>query len=872
MTDALPLLASVAPPVPVGGLFDYVVPDALAETVVPGVRALVPFGGRTLTAMVVRVERKAPPDGVTLKPLRKLVDDKPLAGADILSLGQWMAHRLGCSVGEALDATLPRAARDGRGGRTVEEAHLVGEPRAMRSVVEELVTKREKQARALRILADRGGVLPVRELMNLAHVSRSPIDSLAKAGHVTLQRVVARNDPLGGGHVPRRPPLALTERQQQVFDRVVEALELPPEGRPAPTDAPDPAHADDASGAAPLRVPKPILLHGVTGSGKTEIYLQVLDRVVKAGRQGIVLVPEISLTPQTVRRFRERFDRVAVLHSHLTDAERHDQWKAIRRGEADVVVGARSAVFAPVPKLGLVVLDEEHETSFKQNNVPRYHAREVAVERARTTGALVLMGTATPSLEAWHRANEGEYERLTMEERVAGGRTPEVQIVDLKVEERRKRFTYLSDALRAAMEDVLARHGQIILFLNRRGWAPVLLCRTCRTALKCPDCDVSMTLHQRAHRVLCHYCGHEEPPPTMCRGCGNRLAPLGFGTEKVEQEVKQAFPSAHVARMDSDTMSGRGAHEKVLDAFGEGKVDVLVGTQMIAKGLDFPNALLVGVLCADSALFLPDYRAAERTFQLLTQVTGRTGRGPKGGRVVVQAYDPRHIAIRTGVAQGYASFARWELEEREALGYPPFGRLLRIVVQGPDEMGATKRAVELGRVLRRAAGLRDPAELAAMAAAAAREGSEAQAGPGAETVAEDARPARSADGVGGAGDVDPTRVADASAPAPGALFPGVEPDAPSSRAKASTPRTAPKKPAPRDPLADIVVPPVPLDVMVLGPAPAPIPRINKQHRVHLIAKCADDAGIEALLTALEGRTQPVRHVRVLVDVDPLSML
>jgi primosomal protein N' (replication factor Y) len=764
---ALPLLAQVAPPVPVSGLFTYEVPEALADRVVPGVRAMVPFGARRLSAMVVAVARGEPPPGVALRPLQRLVDDEPLAGPDILRLGEWLAHHLGCSVGEALDAALPRAARLGRGGRRVEQVRLLVERGAVPGLVEELLAKREKQARALRILADRGGVLPSRELMNLAHVSRSPLESLARAKHVALERVLASIDPLGQP-VERQPPLELSTEQHRAHARIVALLE--------------------GGWAVPPVEHRPILLHGVTGSGKTEVYLQVLDRVVRSGRQGIVLVPEISLTPQTVRRFRERFDRVAVLHSHLTDAERHDQWRAIRRGEADVVVGARSAVFAPVPRLGLVILDEEHETSFKQQNVPRYHAREVAIERARLTGALVLLGTATPSLEAWQRAREGRYEKLELHHRVAGGRTPEVRVVDLTVEERRKSFSFITDPLRAAMEDALARHGQVLLFLNRRGWAPVLLCRSCRTALRCPDCDVSMTLHRRVQRVLCHYCGHEEPPPAACPTCGQRLSPLGFGTEKVEQEVRAAFPSAHVARMDSDTMSGRGAHEQVLDAFGKGSVDVLVGTQMIAKGLDFPNALLVGVLCADSALFLPDYRAAERTFQLLAQVTGRTGRGPKGGRVVVQAYNPQHIAIRTGVAQDFEAFARHELEEREALGYPPFGRLLRVVVQGPDEKRVTARAAELGRVLR-------------------------------EAVAASGRsPAATAAGEG------PTGV----------------PEAP--------------------------------EVLVLGPAPAPIPRINRQHRVHLVAKCGGDPAVEALLTALEGRTQPVRHVRVLVDVDPLSML
>ncbi|MBM3986004.1 MAG: primosomal protein N', partial [Planctomycetes bacterium] len=443
------------------------------------------------------------------------------------------------------------------------------------------------------------------------------------------------------------------------------------------------------------------LLFGVTGSGKTEVYLQTLSECVARGRQGLVLVPEISLTPQTVRRFRERFERVAVLHSHLTDAERADQWRRIRRGEADVVVGARSAVFAPVPNLGLVILDEEHETTFKQQNVPRYHAREAALERTRLCGAITLLGTATPSLEAWHAAQDGRLSVLRLHERLGGGRNPEIVVVDLKVEQRRGgAFSYITDPLRAAMEDALARDGQVLLFLNRRGWSPVLLCGRCRQALKCPHCSVSMTVHRRANRVICHYCGTERAPPAQCPPCGGPLHPLGYGTEKVEEEVRQSFLHASVARMDSDTMSGRGSHEQALADFAAGRTRVLIGTQMIAKGLDFPSVLLVGVICADSALFLPDYRAAERTFQLLAQVVGRTGRGPRGGRVVVQAFDPRHVAIRTGVAQDYEAFVAHELPLRLEAGYPPFARLVRVVVHAALEPAARTRATLLADLLR----------------------------------------------------------------------------------------------------------------------------------------------------------------------------
>ena len=758
--DTVPRYARVAPPLPVEGLFSYLVPEALEERVVPGVRVSVPFGRRKLTAMCVAVDTEPPPEGITPKPIEGLLEDEPLVDGEVLELAGWVATHTGCTWGEALDAALPRAVKMGNPGRRVRHARLAVEPLAVPSLVEQLQAKHDKQARALRILAARGGDLAVRELMSLAHVSESPIKSLAKLGHIEFESVRVEHDPLLRVPVARTEPLTLTPDQATVTGAMIEAFE---------------------SGGS-----ETFVLQGVTGSGKTEVYLQLLRHVVDAGRQGIVLVPEIALTPQTVKRFRERFEKVAVLHSHLTDAERADQWRRIRAGEAQVVVGARSAVFAPVPRLGCIVVDEEHETTFKQQNVPRYHAREVAVERARLAaghspdgrGAVVVLGTATPSLESTHRARTGLYTRLLLPEKVAGGMPPDVQLVDLTMEERRKGYTFLSDPLRAGVEDALGRGGQVILFLNRRGWASVLMCPTCRGSLKCPSCDVSMTLHRRAIRVICHYCGHEEPPPERCATCDKPLTALSFGTEKVEDEVRRSFPRASVARMDSDTMSGRGAHASVLDRFAERKVDLLIGTQMIAKGLDFPNTLLVGVICADSALFLPDYRAAERTFQLLAQVVGRTGRGPKGGRVVVQAYDPRHYAVTFGMRQDQEGFAARELGEREAAGYPPFGRLVRIICQAPESADAVSRLAELTDMLRG-----EPAE---------------------KTL------------VGGDGPID--------------------------------------------------------GVVVLGPAPAPIPRINNQHRFHAVCKCHDDAGVQEVLARLAGKTGPARRSRVLVDVDPVTML
>lgn len=648
----------VAPPLPVPGLFTYAVPEEWRDVVAPGVRVSVPFGPRSLKATVVGLVDEAPA-GVEPKPLLDVLEPEPLVSADILALTKWVAETTGCSWGEALDASLPAAVKSARAGRQVQHVTLAIDADDVPARMAELEGRFPKQARALRILADRGGDMPTRELEQLAHVSASPLKTLAKSGAVVFRRVTQRRDPLLGETVEPGTPHLLTPDQAAAKTHLVDAF-----------------HAG---------TPRTFVLHGVTGSGKTEVYLQVLEQVVAAGKQGIVLVPEISLTPQTVRRFRERFERVAILHSHLTDAERADQWRQLRAGEADVVVGARSAIFAPVPSLGCVIVDEEHETSFKQQNAPRYHARELADRRAALAaqgdgpGCIVVLGTATPSLEAYERVRRKQYALLSLPDRVAGGRPPEIQLVDLMAEDRRKGRTFLSDALVASMDDALERGGQCILFLNRRGWASVLMCSRCRSPVRCHDCEVSMTHHARVDRAICHYCGHETPPPEVCPTCHSKLAPLAFGTEKVEAEVRRVFPGRNVARMDSDTMTARGSHAAVLEAYGKREVDVLIGTQMIAKGLDFPNTLLVGVICADSALFIPDYRASERTFQLLAQVVGRTGRGPQGGRVVVQAYDPNHLAIRTGVKQDYATFVQHELYARYESDFPPFVRLVRLV-------------------------------------------------------------------------------------------------------------------------------------------------------------------------------------------------
>ncbi len=449
----------------------------------------------------------------------------------------------------------------------------------------------------------------------------------------------------------------------------------------------------------------PFLIHGVTGSGKTEVYLSAIERVVERGREAIVLVPEISLTPQTIRRFRRRFARVAVLHSHLSDAERHRHWLSIVSGEVQVVVGARSAIFAPTRRLGLIVVDEEHETTFKQETTPRYHARDVAVKRAQMEGIPVLLGSATPSLETWRNTERGRYTRLSMPTRVGGRPLPDVQILDLRHE--KLPIGGLSEPLRLAMKGALDQGGQVILLLNRRGFHTFVICAKCGHVVKCHACDVAATYHKSRHILLCHTCDAERPCPSACPQChAARLHYGGIGTERLEREVQTAFPNVVSRRMDSDTMRSPGSHEKVLTAFKKGEVQILLGTQMIAKGLDFPNVTLVGVVSADTALHLPDFRAAERTFQLIAQVAGRTGRGDRPGRVLVQTYSPDHPAIQAAARHDYGEFVRGEMPQREKFGVPPFGRLVRVIARGRDESAVIGYLDEVAAGFRAAA---DPA-------------------------------------------------------------------------------------------------------------------------------------------------------------------
>jgi primosomal protein N' (replication factor Y) (superfamily II helicase) len=655
---------------PIDQVFTYRIPARLRDAVRPGQRVRVPLGRKNEPAIgyCVRVDAGAPEDLAPgrVKDVLEALDDPPLIDGAMLALTRWMAGYYACSWGQALDAVVPAGVKKHAGTRV---GTFLVVPEEVRAQVESLSLP-PKQAQALAILCRSDEPLTVSDVCRMAKCAIGPIAALRQRGYLhTVKRRL-------------RAPAAVAPAPADV-EAAPEADGAPSRPRPVPTHEQEAvlARLDPALEADAFAT---FLVQGVTGSGKTEVYLSAIERVVAREREAIVLVPEISLTPQTIRRFRRRFPRVAVLHSHLSDAERHRHWRSIASGEVQVVVGARSAIFAPARRLGLIVIDEEHESTFKQETTPRYHARDVAVKRAQLEQVPVLLGSATPALETWRNAALGRYILLPMRERVGARPMPEVALIDLRHE--RPALGGLSDTLRQAMTDALDDGGQVILLLNRRGFHTFVICPKCGQVVKCHACDVALTYHKGRRLLLCHTCDAERPCPPACPSCrATNLHYGGIGTERLEREVELAFPHHVARRMDSDTMRTPGSHEQVLAAFCAGEVQILLGTQMIAKGLDFPNVTLVGVVNADTALHLPDFRAAERTFQLVAQVAGRTGRGDRPGRVLVQTYCPDHPAIVHAAHHDYEGFVATELPEREKYGVPPFGRLVRIIARGPDE-------------------------------------------------------------------------------------------------------------------------------------------------------------------------------------------
>lgn len=676
-------VAQVVLPTPVDRTFDYLIPAPLERDAVRGARAVVPFGKRTLTGFIVGVSHASELPKSKLKPILELPDPSPLVDEDMLKLTEWIGGYYACSWGEALQAVLPAVIRRGRALRTVgvlrlskglelTEAHAANLEGRARGNANSPLLKQAKVLRTVLTFGDENWRPSV--LAEKLGFSESPIATLRKEGWLEIEKVPLEDDVLAG-HTPDGQPGPLTVEQAAACAEVETAIR-----------------------AGEYRT---FLLRGVTGSGKTEVYIQAVEQVLAAGRSAIVLVPEISLTPQTVHRFSGRLSArygVAVLHSAMTDSDRRREWRRIESGEARIVIGPRSAVFAPVRKLGLIVVDEEHEPSYKQEHTPRYHARDVAVMRCHKQSAVCLLGSATPSLESAHNAISKRYHLLELRSRVLERRLPSVAVIDMAEECRQqKRFAMLSNTLLAELFDCTKAGEQAVMFLNRRGYHAFYQCNNCRELLHCPNCDAPMHHHRMLGLAVCHYCLETMPPPPRCPACNAGVPePKGMGTELLEEELLKAVPGLRIARMDSDVMKSREDYEEVLSQFRAGEFNVLVGTQMIAKGLDFPNVTLVGVVQADLSSQLADFRAQERSFQLLTQVAGRAGRGHRPGRVIVQTFAPNHPCILFARSQDYWGFFRHEVAARQLAKYPPFVRLLNITIEARDE-GKGKEVAKLLR-------------------------------------------------------------------------------------------------------------------------------------------------------------------------------
>jgi primosomal protein N' (replication factor Y) len=674
-SEAHGLFAEVVFDRPLEHAYSYAVPESLRAAIAVGKRVLAPFGkgDRATPGYCIGLRETVPERPV--KEVRRVLDDEVLLTPDLLRLTRWMADYYFCGWGQVLNAVVPAGAKEQAGIRTL----VFLEPVPDTELPHPAPRLTPKQAAVLERLRAAGRPLEPRRLAKLAGCGAGPVDALVEKR--LARRVVHRVDQFTGAVEDQPTPalkISLNEDQLRVWAPLEQAVR---QGG---------FHA--------------FLLHGVTGSGKTEIYLRAIEEVVRQGKAALVLVPEISLTPQTIQRFRGRCSEVAVLHSHLSDAERGGQWRRVAGGQVQVVVGARSAVFAPSRRLGLIVIDEEHEGSFKQESTPRYHARDVAVMRARLENIPIVLGSATPSLESWHNAERGQYTLLELPNRVLDRALPHVGLIDLRHEAPGPgRLQALSPALERAMRDALRDGGQVMLLLNRRGFSTYIHCPACGHVESCRFCDIGLTYHRQREVLLCHYCGYEQAPPDVCAACGRvAVRYQGLGTEKLQAQIEQKFPDHVVRRMDSDTMRRPGSHGRVLSAFRRGLIHILLGTQMIAKGLDFPSVTLVGVVNADIGLHLPDFRSAERTFQLLAQVAGRTGRGPRGGKVLVQTFNPENPCVALAATHDYARFAEIELGHRRAHNYPPYQRLARLIIRSRNAEAAAAFADCLAAVFGRA--------------------------------------------------------------------------------------------------------------------------------------------------------------------------
>lgn len=709
--------------------FDYQVPVEWISVIELGSRVKVPFGPRNVLGFVVGLKQETNVPLNKLKAINQILDMEPVLTEEMLRMAKWLKNDTICYEIDALQVMLPSALRAkyekmiklqqgqqlplevqaifGKRQRAnfkeFERAGLL--PLLKQLVADNIVTienvvKQQgnvKEIRMVQITADQqlieraleqssravkqrlllqwmcqhlGEVFTPQQICDEAGVSISVLEAVIEKGAAQFIQEEVFRDPFTK-EVSRTQALQLTDEQQVALQAITTAMDQ--------------------------QMAQTFLLHGVTGSGKTEVYLQAIQKVLEEGKEAIMLVPEISLTPQMTERFRSRFgEMVAVMHSGLSVGEKYDEWRKIQQGKVKVVVGARSAIFAPFTNIGLIILDEEHESTYKQEDSPRYHARDVAIWRSEFYKCPIILGSATPALESFARAKKGVYKLLSLKHRALHQALPTVFIADMREELRQGNRSMFSQSLIEAIRLRLEKKEQMVLFLNRRGYSSFVLCRDCGTVVQCPNCDISLTYHRTTEKLKCHYCGYEEHVPQICPQCqSDHIRYFGTGTQKVEEELYKLFPEARVLRMDVDTTKHKGAHEEILEIFGAGQADILLGTQMIAKGLDFPNITLVGVLSADTSLHLPDYRAAERTFQLLTQVSGRAGRHDKLGEVIIQTYTPEHYAIELAKSQEYEPFYEREMFLRRRSNYPPYYFVALIQLSHEDVMMAAEYA---GRV------------------------------------------------------------------------------------------------------------------------------------------------------------------------------
>ncbi|MCY1563992.1 primosomal protein N' [Staphylococcus pettenkoferi] len=714
--------------------FDYLVPERLESVIQVGMRVIVPFGPRTIQGYVMALTDRPDEnlDVSKLKELKEIQDIRPELTPELIQLSEWYGKYFVTKRISMLEVMLPAALKakytkvfhlkdlnaipdslvkhfDSAGnyeykaaqkngdlkalsdllregaveeqtllsqsvGKKTQRAVRIADESAIDSVLAELESK-EKQYDLYAYLSDeRHRDVSLKELQEM-DFSISSINTLTRKGMIEKYDAIIERDPFATRVFEQEKNQKLTQDQQRAYDAICESIEE--------------------------RQQRTFLLHGVTGSGKTEVYLQTIERVLNHDRQAMMLVPEIALTPQMVLRFKKRFgDEVAVLHSGLSKGERYDEWQKIRDGRARVSVGARSSVFAPFKELGMIIIDEEHESSYKQEDYPRYHARDIAEWRSQYHQCPLVLGSATPCLESYARADKGVYQLLSLPNRVNDQAMPHIDIVDMREELSSGNRSMFSNQLREAIESRLANKEQIVLFLNRRGYASFMLCRDCGHVPQCPNCDISLTYHKSTDQLKCHYCGYQETPPALCPNCeSEHIRQVGTGTQRVEELLQREFEGANIIRMDVDTTSRKGAHEKLLNDFGEGKSDILLGTQMIAKGLDFPNITLVGVLNADTMLNLPDFRSSERTYQLLTQVAGRAGRHEKEGQVIIQTYNPEHYAIKDVQQNDYLAFYRQEMEYRKLGKYPPYFFLINFTISHQEMKKVLEASKHIHQIL-----------------------------------------------------------------------------------------------------------------------------------------------------------------------------